>query len=117
MASNKGSMPEWIGAMFAGVIALGTGAGIYAGLTTDIEHNQTEISNIKQELVINQRILEEARDSLQKLTTEVAVTKVEVDDLKKSREAAIRAIERMSASAEKLTTAIARLEERMRKEK
>ena len=112
---SRGSLPDWVGALFAGAMAVGSGAGVYATLTSDIEHNATEIANIKQELVVYNRLVEESRDLIHRLATDVAVTKAQVDALKKTQEAAIKAIERMSVSAERLTVAIARLDERLKK--
>jgi len=115
--NKRGTLPDWVSALFAGAMAIGSGAGVYATLTSDIEHNVVEIANIKHELKVYNALVEESRDLIQKLSTDVAVTKAEVKTLKKTQEAAIRAIERMSVSAEKLTIAIARLEERIRKGK
>ena len=119
---SRRSLPDWAGALFAGAMAIGSGAGVYATLLSDIssaqleaKHNAEEIAHIKNELVAYNRLVDESRILIHKLSTDVAVTKAQVDALKKTQEAAIRAIERMSVSAERLTVAIARLDERLKK--
>lgn len=121
---SRRSLPDWASALFAGAMAIGSGAGVYATLTSDIasaqleaRHNASEIAQIKNELIVYNRLVDESRLLIHRLSTDVAVTKAQVEALKKTQEAAIRAIERMSVSAERLTVAIARLDERIKKDK
>lgn len=121
---SRRSLPDWASALFAGAMAIGSGAGVYATISSDIasaqleaKHNAEEIAQIKSELVVYNRLVDESRLLIHRLSTDVAVTKAQVEALKKTQEAAIRAIERMSVSAERLTVAIARLDERIKKDR
>ena len=85
MSKDKGSMPDWIGAAFAGILAVGSATGVYTTLASDMAVNKLEIDNIKKELILYREHSRETSKLIRDLMIKDALGDAESASLKKPK--------------------------------